>query len=74
MMISGLRGVSGIVSLSVVSVIPVIVGVLYLVSARLTRGSTTTPHDQRPLHRLPTGSAGPPAGSSPHPNVRKVYP
>jgi hypothetical protein len=40
--ISGFGGLAGVVSLSVVSVIPVIVGALYLVSARLTRGSATT--------------------------------
>lgn len=40
--ISGLGDPAGVVTLSVVSVIPVIAGVLYLVSAQLTRGSATS--------------------------------
>jgi hypothetical protein len=41
-MITGLGDLAGVASLSVVSVAPVIAGVLYLVSAQLTRGSRTT--------------------------------
>lgn len=41
--ISGLGSLANVVSLSPVSVIPVITGVLYLISAQLTRSSATIP-------------------------------
>ena len=41
--ISGLGSLANVVSMSPVSVIPVITGVLYLISAQLTRSSATIP-------------------------------
>ena len=43
LVISGLGSLANMVSLSPVSVIPVITGVLYIVSAQLTRSSATIP-------------------------------